>query len=71
MTTWYVYEDFVTPEARVHRGECSHCNYGQGHGRGRNEQENTWHGPFNTEAEARSADIKSPSRIRSCGVCMG
>lgn len=70
MSTWYVYEDFVTPAAVVHRGECPHCNHGQGHGRGRNEDESTWHGPFNSPAGAQSAKIKSRSRMRNCRVCM-
>jgi hypothetical protein len=70
MSTWYVYEDFVTPAAVVHRGECPHCNHGQGLGRGRNEHENTWHGPFTSEADAHSAEIRSRSRMRDCRVCM-
>jgi hypothetical protein len=70
MSTWYVYEDFVTPAAVVHRGECPHCNRGQGHGRGRNEDENTWHGPFKSEAGAHSVEIRSRSRMRDCRVCM-
>jgi len=70
MSTWYVYEDFVTPAAVVHRGECPHCNHGQGHGRGRNEHENTWHGPFNSEVTARAIEIRSRSRMRDCRVCM-
>jgi hypothetical protein len=70
MSTWYVYEDFVTPEAVLHRGECPHCNHGLGHGRGPNQDENTWHGPFKSETDAHSVEIRSPSRIRDCRVCM-
>lgn len=71
MSGWYVYEDFVTHEAVVHRGDCVHCNYGQGHGAGRNERENTWHGEFSSEQLARAARIDPRSYLRNCRVCIG
>ncbi len=71
MSGWYVYEDFVTHEAVVHRSDCVHCNYGQGHGAGRNERENTWHGEFSSEQSARAARIDPRSYVRNCRVCIG
>jgi hypothetical protein len=71
MSGWYVYEDFVTHEAVVHRSDCRHCDYGQGRGAGRNERENTWHGEFSSEQSARAATIDPRSYMRNCRVCMG
>lgn len=67
---WWIYEDFVTPGAVIHRGHCAHCNHGNGHGRGRNETENTWHGPYETLTAAQAAPIKNRSRLRNCHHCM-
>jgi hypothetical protein len=71
MSAWYVYEDFVTHEAVIHRGACRHCNYGHGRGAGRNERENTWHGEFSSEQSARAGGINPSSHLRDCRVCMG
>jgi hypothetical protein len=71
MSGWYVYEDFVTHDAVLHRGDCRHCNDGHGHGAGRNERENTWHGEFSSEQSARAARIDPRSHLRDCRVCMG
>jgi hypothetical protein len=71
MSGWYVYEDFVTREAVVHRGDCRYCDYGQGRGAGRNERENTWHGEFSSEQSARAARLDPRSHVRDCRLCMG
>ena len=42
---YYVYVDDLTNHARVHRGSCGHCNYGQGRGKGR-KPDNWWSDPF-------------------------
>jgi GrpB-like predicted nucleotidyltransferase (UPF0157 family) len=76
MSGWYVYEDFVTHEAVVHRSDCVHCNYGQGHGAGRDERENTWHGEFSSavpELDAKPViDILAGiSDLESARTCIG
>lgn len=66
-----MYEDFVTHEAVIHRGDCRHRNHGHGRGAGRNERENTWHGEFSSEQSARAAKIDSRSYLRDCRIWRG
>jgi hypothetical protein len=70
MNDYWVYEDFVTHQAKVHRGCCPHSNHGTGHGRGRNERENRWLGRFASAAEARAAPIRANSVLENCKICM-
>jgi hypothetical protein len=73
---YWVYEDVITHTARVHRGDCSHCNHGKGRGRGRDERANWWLGRstsegYGSEDEARSAPIRDDSVLENCRICMG
>lgn len=70
MSDYWVYEDFVTRQAKVHRGDCPSCNHGAGMGRGRNESENRWLGRFSSAAAARSAPIRATTVLTDCQRCM-
>lgn len=71
VNAWWVYEDKMVHTATVHHSYCPHCNNGRGHGAGRNECESTWHGPYASEADAKTAPIRANSMFRDCGSCMG
>lgn len=70
MKTWWVYEDDPTRRARVHLGECPHCN----HGRGRKDTRlpnNRWHGAFATLDAAVEKALNTPARdVAGCGHCL-
>ncbi len=66
---YWIYEDMITRKAKVHRGNCPHCNHGTGRGHGRDERVNRWLGRYGSEDEARSARIRVPV-LENCRVCM-
>ena len=68
--SYWVYEDKVTASACVHEGACSFCNHGEGMGKGRNEKENEWHGPYPSRTEAfRGARETGRQEVRGCTIC--
>jgi F-type H+/Na+-transporting ATPase subunit beta len=68
MSDYWIYEDIPTHMATVHRGDCRYCNHGAGMGRGRNEHDNWWLGPFESADVARSAPIRSNTTLHVCGA---
>jgi hypothetical protein len=56
--------------ATVHHGYCPSCNHGGGQWGRRDERASTWHGPYSSEGEARSALIRGNSMFRECGSRM-
>jgi hypothetical protein len=68
--TYWVYEDTVTHDAVLHRGNCPHCNHGAGKGKGRDERVNWWRSYASVD-EARSAPLRPGTKpVRDCGTCM-
>ena len=67
---YWVYEDDVTDNARVHKGTCGFCNHGRGI-RGTRRSDNRWIGPFETESEAHRQALRTGrSGVRGCKVCL-
>jgi len=66
---YWIYEDKVNHEAKVHRADCSHCKDGAGHGRGRNERDNWWR-HFDTAEAALAAtpEARPPEQVRRASV---
>jgi hypothetical protein len=66
---YYVYENWVRDKAIVHSSGCSFCNKGGLHG-SRTTKSSTWHGPYQTAAEALIA-AKGCRRTRTegCAIC--
>ena len=67
---FWVYENYPTNRARVHRADCRFCNYGDGiDGRG-NPDNGRWHGPFATIKEAceKMRGLKKKDS-GECGYC--
>jgi len=68
---FYVYENLIAEghKAKIHRAECSFCNYGKGiHGTD-NIKHGQWLGPFETFADARQAASKTKGTISVCKFC--
>ncbi len=67
--TYYVYENYPTNRATVHKGSCSFCNNGRGRRTGILGLNGLWFGPFHTvdEAKRRARDTGRPSR--ECQIC--
>lgn len=72
MSSFYVFYGPPRRRARVHRGDCPHCNEGHGQkGQDRKADGPTqWFGPFSTQAEAlghmKTLDAKD---AQLCAVC--
>jgi F-type H+-transporting ATPase subunit beta len=67
---FWVYEHFANKRARVHTADCRYCNHGQGVGGNQDNDDDKWHGPFKTHAEAESAaQALKQKDTRDCGVC--
>jgi len=63
---FYTYENWVHRYARVHRGDCAHCNNGQGSHGAVNSLAGRWLGPYErySVAERVAKYAASP-----CGHC--
>ena len=67
---FWVYEHFSNKRARVHAADCRYCNHGQGVGGDQTNDDDKWHGPFKTYAEAETtAQSLGQKDTRDCGVC--
>ena len=45
---FWVYENYPTDRARLHRGDCGFCNHGKGVSGSGDPKNLRWHGPFAT-----------------------
>ena len=67
---YWVYENKISKRARIHLSTCRYCNDGQGVGGDRSNDDDTWHGPFDTLQAAQATTEGLPySDKRACGVC--
>ncbi len=68
--SFWIYENFGNKRARIHTSDCRYCNDGAGVGGDPNNDDDEWHGPFATfaEAEAKAASLGQKD-TRPCGVC--
>nr|WP_300377247.1 F0F1 ATP synthase subunit beta [Henriciella sp.] len=67
---FWVYEHFSKKRARIHTGDCRYCNHGQGVGGDQTNDDDKWHGPFDTFAKAeKAANALNHKDTRACGVC--
>jgi len=66
----WIYESFIAKRARIHLGSCRYCNDGDGVGGNKDNDDDKWHGPFDTFAEAESmAKSLNQKDTKPCGVC--
>lgn len=75
MTDFYVSWMKPVGRARIHRGDCSNCNHGDGQkGQDKPKREVTgWHGPMTFEAAERKVEELRQKGYRdtgSCGKCL-
>ena len=69
---YYIYENWRAngKKAKIHKENCSHCNYGNGQNKEKSEINGRWHGPYRDFDEATSFAISMGDRdITYCGVC--
>ncbi len=67
---FWIYENFGNKRARIHTGDCRYCNHGEGVGGDQTNDDDKWHGPFATFAEADTAAAALNQKdTRACGVC--
>ena len=67
---FWIYENFGNKRARIHDGECRYCNHGDGVGGNKDNDDDKWHGPFDTFAEAEAvAKSLGHKDTRACGTC--
>ena len=67
---FWIYENFGNKRARIHTADCRYCNNGQGVGGDQTNDDDKWHGPFDTFAAAnKKATSLKQKDTRACGVC--
>jgi len=67
---FWIYEHFSKKRARIHDGECRYCNHGEGVGGNKDNDDDKWHGPYDTFAEAEAAaKALGHKDTRPCGTC--
>ena len=70
MGSYYVYENWVRNKAIVHHDACAFCSNGNGLHGSRTTKSSTWHGPFETSAEAMAkAKACRRERTEGCSHC--
>jgi hypothetical protein len=67
MTAFWTYENYVHKYARVHRGDCSHCNDGRGSHNAVGSHAGRWIGPF---ADFSHASGASEYECSPCSFCV-
>jgi hypothetical protein len=73
MSKFWVYENWTTQRALLHRGACGACGackHGHGIWGGGTRPSSKWHGPYDTVELAESAPLWPRLKIRACGLCM-
>ena len=67
---FWIYENFGNKRARIHTANCRYCNDGQGVGGDQTNDDDKWHGPFDTFAAAdKAAKALKQKDTRACGAC--
>ena len=68
--TFFVYDNWTRNRGRIHRGECSVCNQGQGVRAEDSGRNGKWHGPFVDREEAfRLAASLKRADMQPCQRC--
>ena len=71
---FWIYENWQAGphKAVIHRGECGHCNQGNGVRGGYDPSHGQWHGPFETIEIAQNFSEGLPNVWirRNCGHCL-
>lgn len=68
--SYFVYGNWVRDKPMVHRADCSFCNGGDGLHGSRTTKSSTWHGPYETAADALTkAKACKRTRTEGCAIC--
>jgi hypothetical protein len=72
MTDYWVFEDKLTRQIRIHHGDCGACKGGPGVRLGGSQGPRTWHGAYKSYEEAlrKAKQIKPAKGSRiNCALC--
>ncbi len=67
--TYYLYEHDTHRWVMIHKGECRHCNHGQGTQPYVQGIASRWHGVYETYNEANAAALSLKDDVYPCRVC--
>jgi hypothetical protein len=69
--SFFVYQNWHRVRARLHRGNCSHCNDGRGTQPNHSGANDEWHGPFKELNHAQTLMASfGYSDSRGCRICL-
>ena len=67
---FWVYENKIAKRARVHKASCRYCNDGAGVGGDTTNDDDEWHGPYDSFEAADAFSKTLPQKdIAPCGAC--
>jgi hypothetical protein len=66
---YYVYHNWTKHKARIHLGDCSWCNFGEGIHLGAGTENCEWLGPFRTFQEALGVADRTGEPVTPCKHC--
>jgi hypothetical protein len=70
MQEYYVYENWMTDRAIIHRAECSFCKDGKGAHKDASGLHGRWHGPYPDRNMAfKEAAVMNRTDMRACKIC--
>lgn len=66
-----MYENWTADghKAKVHRGDCSHCNDGRGKDPDASDRNGQWHGGYSSREEAREHARSLTRNATDCSFC--
>lgn len=68
---FWIYENWISRKAVLHRAGCFYCNGGLGIGLGSDAPRGKWHGPFRDGALAKQSGVAKAAEVRNCKICLG
>ena len=70
MGDYWIYDSWAGNRARIHKGSCPRCNYGNGIHPGSSTESGGWLGPYADRDEAfQKATALGRKKTRGCNVC--
>ena len=68
---YHIYENWVAHGhvSKIHKAECSFCNFGNGIHGTNNKIHGQWLGPYKTFNEAKLAALKTKAIVHTCKFC--
>lgn len=68
---FWIYENWISRRAVLHRSGCFYCNGGLGIGLGSGTPRGKWYGPFEGRGPAKRSVMRKAAEVRNCKICLG